>query len=111
MDFKYVLSLIVFQIILLSNVCIISDSQSLEDDMQSIIGIFESEENFPSLSNFMSLPIDNVCLSYYKQLTLTSSQFIECAVNNSRPFHLCSNCLKSYLQLKDVRNLIYNVNN
>ena len=59
-----------------------------------------------SISNALSVPIENLCLSYYKKLTYTSGKFIDCAINNSRPFHLCQNCLEAYLEYKDVENLI-----
>ena len=75
----------------------------------SDLNTFFLDSDLTNLPEIVSVPIDNLCLSYYKDLTLTSAQFIECAVNYSRPFHLCQNCLKSYLEMRDVRNLIINV--
>ena len=75
-------------------------------DIEALFDFFNSYETLPTK---LSIPIENLCLSYYNKLTLASSKFIECAVNNSRPFHVCQNCLKPYLEVKDVRMLIKSV--
>lgn len=68
--------------------------------------------NFEDISNLLrgvSVPIDNKCLSYYKSLADISSKFIECVANNSRPFHVCQNCLMPFLKFNQLHKLIQNV--
>ena len=58
---------------------------------------------------FLSNETEYACLGYYDNLAHASSVFIECSINNSRPFHLCQNCAQSYLQVKESYNLILEV--
>ena len=70
--------------------------------------------SFQEINNFIrgaSIPIDNKCLSYYNSLADISSKFIECVANNSRPFHICQNCLTNYLKFNQLHKLIQNVIN
>lgn len=57
----------------------------------------------------ISQPIENDCISFYKNLAQVSSLFIQCVANNSRPFHVCQNCLHYYLQFNEAYTLIKNV--
>ncbi len=54
-------------------------------------------------------PIEPSCLSYYSYLAKIGSLFTQCVVNYSRPFRVCQNCLKYYIEIKDAKNLIQNV--
>jgi hypothetical protein len=78
----------------------------LNENLESLFDFFNFDKDFPTK---LSIPIENLCLSYYNKLTYTSSKVIECAVNNSRPFHVCQNCLRHYLEYKDVLKLIDSV--
>ena len=71
-----------------------------------LINIMRNIMNKNDLTNNLSVPIDNVCLSYYKELTRVSSKFFECTVNNSRPFHMCQNCIKYYLEVNEIKKMI-----
>jgi hypothetical protein len=54
-------------------------------------------------------PIEASCLSYYSYLAKLGSLFTQCVVSYSRPFRVCENCLKYYLEILDAKKLIKNV--
>lgn len=54
-------------------------------------------------------PIEPSCLSYYSYLAKLGSLFTQCVVNYSRPFRVCDNCLKYYMEIIDAKKLIQNV--
>lgn len=76
--------------------------------LTNIFKRFKSMNNqyVAELTNNLSVPIENMCLSFYKELTKVSSKFFECTVNNSRPFHLCQNCIKYYLEVNEIKKRI-----
>jgi hypothetical protein len=63
-----------------------------------VCNIINSEEN--------ELP----CLSYGHNLTIIASNFLECALSNSRPLNLCKNCLKHYIEYTEIYDLMSDVN-
>lgn len=53
-------------------------------------------------------PIESSCLSYYSYLARLGSLFTQCVVSYSRPFRVCENCLRYYMQINDAKRLIKN---
>lgn len=54
------------------------------------------------------VPIEPSCLSYYSYLAKLGSLFTQCVVSFSRPFRVCENCLKYYMQIQEAKALIKN---
>ena len=78
---------------------------------------FSIDENYDNILNESfdatrpPTPIEASCLSYYSYLAKLGSLFTQCVVNYSRPFRVCENCLKYYMQITEAKRLIKNVNN
>lgn len=53
-------------------------------------------------------PIEASCLSYYSYLAKLGSTFTRCVVSYSRPFRVCENCLRYYMQITEAKSLIKN---
>lgn len=108
MILKYLIWFLVIFLLTKENSCFELNIENRvgKNDLESFFDFFNYYDMLPTK---LSIPIENLCLSYYNKLTVASSRFIECAVNNSRPFHVCQNCLKHYLEVKDVRKLIASV--
>jgi hypothetical protein len=106
---KYLISTIVIIAVITEESACLEINVNRHRTRKDIKALFDFFNSYETLPTQLSIPIENLCLSYYNKLTLASSKFIECAVNNSRPFHACQNCLKHYLEVKDVRMLIKNV--
>lgn len=53
-------------------------------------------------------PIESSCLSYYSYLARLGSLFTQCVVSYSRPFRVCENCLRYYMEISDAKQLIKN---
>jgi hypothetical protein len=49
------------------------------------------------------------CLEYARNLSVISSNFINCALTNSRPLTICSNCLEYYLEFEQTYNMMSGV--
>lgn len=54
-------------------------------------------------------PIEPSCMSYYSYLAKLGAQFTQCVVDYSRPFRVCENCLRYYMEIVDAKKLIKNV--
>lgn len=46
------------------------------------------------------------CLEYARNLSVISSNFINCALTNARPLTICSNCLEYYLEFEQTYKLM-----
>ncbi len=58
------------------------------------------------------VPIEEVkqkCVSYGDYLYKISTQFMGCALNNSRPLNICKNCAQYYFEFSDIYNLMTKV--
>ena len=49
------------------------------------------------------------CLSYANNLSIIASDFLQCALSNSRPLTICENCIKFYLKFQEVYDLMASV--
>jgi hypothetical protein len=64
--------------------------------------------DYETTFTYSPLPIEPSCLSYYSNLAELGSLFTQCVVSYSRPFRVCENCLKYYLEIKEAKELIKN---
>jgi hypothetical protein len=93
-------SIILIQIILFNN-CLCNNSMT--NSNQSIWATTGYSKTLTPT------PIEASCLSYYSYLAKLGSLFTQCVVSYSRPFRVCENCLKYYLEIIDAKKLIKNV--
>ena len=49
------------------------------------------------------------CLGYARNLSIISSNFLNCALTNARPLTICSNCLEYYLEFEQTYNMMSEV--
>lgn len=104
---------IVLKAVLTSVLCLIvlsqTDAWQSDDDNTSYFGHMGSSiHDLLDLLRGVSVPDSNRCLSYYKSLADLSARFFECVANNSRPFHVCQNCLYHYAKFNQIHKLIEN---
>ena len=49
------------------------------------------------------------CLGYARNLSVSSSNFLNCALTNARPLTISSNCLEYYLEFEQTYNMMSEV--
>lgn len=65
--------------------------------------------NFYCAKEMVIYPDQLPCLSYARNLSIIASNFLNCALTNSRPLTICANCLEFYLQFEETYNLMADV--
>lgn len=87
----------------------LAKSQAYELDQMPLMSSLELlHSNMSYATTRPPTPIEPSCLSYYSYLAKLGSLFTQCVVSFSRPFRVCENCLKYYMQIQDAKDLIKN---
>ena len=104
LNFMTILLITVFLLLIYSTKCESSKIYQIEKLLPNILNLKKENHFFEDLAE----PGNNSCISYYNDIATISSELINCVIANSRPFHVCKNCISYYLELNKTRKKIEN---
>ena len=115
-------------ILVCSSICFTCQNESISLDDLSLVylkwkykhdqiekfgetSLSSSDEQSPDMSSHNSSEIYVDCKAFIFEFAKQASRFIECSIDNARPFRFCEGCVTHFQKAKTVYNDIKKVSN